>query len=274
MNCTSLLSLIPVSMLFALSVDHHGNTDFTDYIPAIPLSGTCDQSGFSSAMTGERFRKKNLILSEFDGKHEPGQWDIHQYNGEFAYSAGKNELTMDGSGGMNQHLTRRGIMIDPCRPYVIEADFIINEPDDAPVPNSFCINFNIAGKEGELDSLYCWSVNLDIAPGGSPHAGVMKTMGFVNGGFMEIRPSRKVVDWCRMRTTYHIVVQAGKNTDKRFMRHLVTVSVFEGRIMKEHFTTDYSTFSYQPGNDIPLRIGLNTHGADWTVKNLKVYYSR
>ncbi|MBE0674433.1 MAG: hypothetical protein IH591_07210 [Bacteroidales bacterium] len=215
--------------------------------------------------------KKNTILSEFDGRHKPRQWDIHQYNGEFPYSASKTGLTMDGSGGMNQHITRRGIMIDPDRPYVIELDFIIDEPDDAPVPNSFCVNINITGEERDLDSLFCWSMNLDISPAGSQPAGVMKTMGFVNGAFGEIKPSRKV-EWCRMRTTYHMIIQAGRWSNHRLMRNIVSVSVYEDRELKDSFTADYSTFPYQPANALPVRIGLNTHGANWTVKNLKIYY--
>ena len=216
-------------------------------------------------------RKKSIILSEFDGMCEPGQWDIHQYDGWFGYTVSKDELNMDGSGGRNQHITRRGIMIDPGRPYVIEVDFTIDEPDDAPGPNSFCVNFNIAGNEGELDSLSCWSVNLDIAPAGSMHAGVMKTMGFVNGRFREIKPSRKV-EWCRMRTTYQMVIQAGIKVNRRFMQHLVSVSVYQAKELKDGYTTDFSTHPYQPGTASPVRIGLNTHGVNWTVKNLKVYY--
>jgi hypothetical protein len=270
MNSTFILSLIPVSMLFMLHVD---KIDTMVSNVSVPAPGARSDLSYSSPAPGH-VRKRDIILLEFDCKHKPGRWDIHQYDGEFVYSAGKCRLSMDGSGGMNQHITRRGIMIDPNRPYVIEADFTINEPVDAPAPNSFCINFNIAGKEGELDSLFCWSMNLDISPEGSQHAGVMKTMGFVNGGFREIRSSRKVVDWCRMNTTYHIVIEAGKNADNRFLRNIVVVSVFEGREMKEHFTTDYSSFPYQPDNEMPVRIGLNTHGANWTVRNLKVYYSR
>jgi hypothetical protein len=267
---------IPVSLVlfswFLIQPVHHSNlTTSGSVISSRPGKGTKGTDLFSTVEVGSCRAKKNIILSEFDGRHNPGQWDIHQYNGEFPYSVAKNGLTMDGSGGMNQHITRRGIMIDPDRPYVIELDFIIDEPDDAPVPNSFCVNFNIAVEEGDLDSLFCWSMNLDISPAGSQHAGVMKTMGFVNGGFREIKPSRKV-EWCKMQTTYHMIILAGTWSDDRFMRHIVSVSIYEGKELKESFTTDYSTFPYQPANAMPVRIGLNTHGANWTVKNLKIYY--
>jgi len=265
------VSLVLFSWFLIQPVQHSNHANSGGVILARPGKGPKGTDFFSKADSASCRTKKKNILSEFDGRHKPGQWDIHQHNGEFVYSAGKNGLTMDGSGGMNQHITRRGIMIDPDRSYVIELDFIIDEPDDAPGPNSFCVNFNIAGEEGGLDSLFCWSMNLDIFPAGSQHAGVMKTMGFVNGGFREIKPSRKV-EWCRMRTRYRLIIQAGTWSDDRFMRNIVSVSVYEGGELKDSFTTDYSTFQYQPTTAIPVRIGLNTHGADWTVKNLKIYY--
>ena len=268
MNNAFILSLILLAIFFMLPVENNDTLVAPGSVSA--PEAKVDPSCSPLSPAAGHSRKKEIILLEFDGKHKPGQWDIHEYKGEFPYSAGKSELSMDGSDGMNRHITRRGIMIDPGKPYVIEADFTINEPVDAPVPNSFCINFNIAGEEDQLDSLFCWSMNLDISPEGSQHAGVMKTMGFVNGGFREIRPERKVVEWCRMNRAYHIVIEAGKNTDDRFLQHIVTVSVFEGSDLKEHFTTDYSTFPYQPDNSMPVRLGLNTHGADWTLRNLKV----
>lgn len=266
------VSLVLFSWFLIQPFQHSNLANSGGVISARPDKGTKGTDLFSTADSASCRTKKNTILSEFDGRHKPGQWDIHQYNGEFLYSAGKNGLKMDGSGGMNQHITRRGILIDPDRSYVIELDFIIDEPDDAPAPNSFCVNFNIAGEVGGLDSLFCWSMNLDIFPSGSQHAGVMKTMGFVNGAFREVRSLRKVVDWCRMKTTYHMIIQAGKQTDGLFLRNLVTVSVYEGKELKEHFITDFSYFPYQPDDSTPLRIGLNTHGAHWTVRNLNVFY--
>ena len=41
----------------------------------------------------------------------------------------------------------------------------------------------------------------------------------------------------------------------------------------EKFTVDYSSFPYQPDYTKKVRFGLNTHGANWILKNLKIYYS-
>ena len=215
--------------------------------------------------------KKQYILREFDGRHRPGSWDIHQYPGVFRYSCSRKELIMDGSQGQNQHITRRGILINPARPYAIEVEFMIDEPDDAPVPNSFCINFNIAGNDGELDSITCWAMNLDIAPTGKQPAGVMKTMGFVGGRYQQIKPSHPV-NWCRMRTFYTMILHVNKNSDGLYMRNKVAVRVYEGDECKDSFETDYSPFSYQVDYSNTVRIGLNTHGANWIVKNMKVCY--
>jgi hypothetical protein len=40
----------------------------------------------------------------------------------------------------------------------------------------------------------------------------------------------------------------------------------------EKFTVDYSSFPYQPDYTKKVRFGLNTHGANWILKNLKIYY--
>ena len=63
------------------------------------------------------------------------------------------------------------------------------------------------------------------------------------------------------------------NTDKQgqFKPKTLTVTVMEGDHERERFEVDYSPFPYQPDPGRPVRIGANTHGADWTMRNLKVY---
>ncbi len=45
----------------------------------------------------------------------------------------------------------------------------------------------------------------------------------------------------------------------------------EGDVRRERFEVDYSTFPYQPDFSQPVRIGVNTHGTDWSLRKLKVY---
>ena len=63
------------------------------------------------------------------------------------------------------------------------------------------------------------------------------------------------------------------NTDKQgqFKPKALTVTVIEGDQERERFEVDYSPFPCQPQPGKPVRIGANTHGADWTMRNLRVY---
>jgi hypothetical protein len=36
---------------------------------------------------------------------------------------------------------------------------------------------------------------------------------------------------------------------------------------------DYTTFPYQSDRRRAVRIGANTHGTDWTMRSLRVYYA-
>ncbi|MBN2477364.1 MAG: hypothetical protein JXB62_22355 [Pirellulales bacterium] len=209
-----------------------------------------------------------LVLEEFDGVHPNGQWDIHQFAGTFAYRVKPDALVMIDAGGANQHLTRRGLLLDPKRPYTIEALFTILEPPDAKAPNSFCLNFQVAGPEDDLKSLSCWSINVDVAPGKTPH-GVMKHMGFSDGRFREI--GQRQIDWSRAQVEYLLRVEVNTDRHGRYKFNTVTVTVQEGRRQRERFEVDYAPFPYQPDFSKPVRIGANTHGADWRLRNLKVF---
>ncbi len=226
----------------------------------------------NTAITADRgaegaAEKLPVVLEEFDGVHANGQWQIHQYPGTFEYEVKPDELRMVDRGGMNQHLTRRGLQVDPQGRYALEALFTIQEAAGAPAPNSFCLNFHIGGPEDSLESLSCWSINVDVFPRGSAK-GVMKYMGFVEGRFREI--GQRLLDWCQTETEYLLRVEVNTDLAGKLKFKTLTVTVLEGDVQRERFEVDYSPFPYQPDSSEPVRIGANTHGADWSLRNLKV----
>jgi hypothetical protein len=210
----------------------------------------------------------NLVLEEFDGAAPNGRWEIHQYPGTFEYHVRPGELVMVDKENKNQHLTRRGLTLDPTKRYALQTLFTINEPEGARPPNSFCLNFNIAGPEGSLESISCWSVNLTVQPVDGAR-GMMFYMGFVDGKFQNI--GRRTFDWCRMGTEYSFRVDVNSDLAGRTKLKTVTVTLKEGETVRERFEIDYSPFPYQPDLTQPVRVGVNSHGADWTMRQFKVY---
>src|SRR5260370_26604526 len=94
---------------------------------------------------------------------------------------------------LNQHLVREGAPIDPSRPYAIEGKFVIPTlGDDA---NSFCVNLNVAGPDGDVSNVNTWSLNVDLHQEGGA---VIKFMGFVKGRFTEIGQVEK--SWAQRGT--------------------------------------------------------------------------
>lgn len=209
-----------------------------------------------------------LVLEEFDGTHPNGKWEIHQYQGTFEYHVRQDALVMVDQRNANQHITRRGFQLDPQRRYAIEALFTIHERTAERGPNSFCLNFHVAGPVDALDSISCWAMNVDVAPGRDA-GGVMKYMGFVEGRFRQI--GQRKVDWASIGVEYLLRVEVNTDGRGQFKPKTLTVTVIEGDHERERFQVDYSPFPYQPDPDKPVRIGVNTHGADWTMRSLKVY---
>lgn len=216
-------------------------------------------------------RAMQLVLAEFDGRRPNGTWDVHQFPGSFPYQVNSDALIMTDCSGANQHLTRRGFRLDPKSRYIVQTRFTIREPADAKAPNSFCLNLNVAGEEGSLDSISCWSINLDVAPGTDPR-GAMKYMGFVDGRFRQI--GQRIVDWSRPDVEYLLRVEVNTDRAGRYKFKTLTVTVREGNKQRERFEVDYSPFPYQPDFSRPVRLGVNTHGADWAMRDLKVYARR
>ncbi len=208
------------------------------------------------------------VLEEFDGVHPNGAWEIHQYQGTFEYRVTPKALRMVDQRNANQHLTRRGLQLDPKRRYRIEARFTIHERTFERPPNSFCLNFHVAGPDDSFDSLSCWSMNVDVAP--RPRGGgVMKYMGFVDGRFRQI--GQRKVPWAAAGVEYLLRVDVNVDRAGRLKRNTLTVTVLEGDRRREHFEVDYSPFPYQPDFSRPVRVGVNTHGADWTMRDFSVY---
>jgi hypothetical protein len=104
-----------------------------------------------------------------------------------------------------------------------------------------------------------------VSPGG-----VMKHMGFVDGGFAEIGQTR--VAWAAQGTEYLLHVEVGRALDGGLDPDRVTVEVRERGVVVERFDVDYSTFPFQPDRRRPVRLGVNTHGTDWKLRSLRTYY--
>ena len=68
-----------------------------------------------------------------------------------------------------------------------------------------------------------------------------------------------------------VEVNRGAAGDQRLKA--VTATVFESGIELQRFEVDYSVHPYQPDPGRPVRIGANTHGTDWALRSLRVYYT-
>jgi type 1 glutamine amidotransferase len=207
------------------------------------------------------------VLVEFDGIAASGSWDIHQFAGSFPYDVSRDRLSMTDLGGQNQHVTRRGVTVDPKRPYAVEGLFTLLGP--AQGLDSFCFNLNLGGQDGDLSRIDTWSINVD-ALGGPPN-GTMKHMGFVNGVFAQI--GEHPAPWARKNVEYLLRVEVNRGAAGEHRPNTVTATVFEDGIELQRFEVDYSVHPYQPDPARPVRIGANAHGTDWALRSLRVYYT-
>jgi len=218
-----------------------------------------------------RSRPTTLVLEEFNGASPNGKWEPHQARGPFDCTVKPDALVMVDRKNANQHVTRRGFKLDPRRPYTIEALFTIHERTVEQAPNSFCLNFHVAGPIDSFDSLSCWAMNVDVSPKKNA-GGVMKHMGFVGGRFRQIGEHK--VAWASTGVEYLLRVEVNTDAAGRPKPKTITVTVMEGDKKRERFEVDYTPFPYQPNPAEPVRIGVNTHGADWTMRNLKVWTTK
>jgi type 1 glutamine amidotransferase len=209
-----------------------------------------------------------VILREFDGTSPNGVWE-RQAPSEptFKYAVGPNQLDMYYSSPFNQHLVRRGMAIDPRRPYAVEGKFTIPAPLSDIGSNSFCFNLNVAGPDGDLSNVNTWSLNVDLHRTGGA---VMKFMGFHDGKFSDLGEIE--TGWGAANTEYSFRVYVNADLDGQYQDNWVSAVVKKDDTELEKFTVNYSSFPYQPDRTKKVRFGLNTHGANWTLKNLKIYY--
>jgi type 1 glutamine amidotransferase len=221
---------------------------------------------------GERDSK--VVLEELDGTNQVGQWDAHGGSSDFSFEVHKDGLEMWDRGGANQHITRRGLLLDAMRPYSIDTLFLIrpDRPGAGLGFNSFCLNFAVQGEGGsasDLGQLFAHAMNLDVADGGAM-GGTMKHMGFVDGSFRQI--GQRTTECCRSGMEYRLRVDVNVDAAGSHRVGFVTVTLSEGALIHEHFTVDYRSFPWQPDRTKPLRVGANTHGADWVMRHFRVRY--
>ncbi len=211
---------------------------------------------------------EKVITIDADGVAPAGDWSAHEGPGDFTFDVTRDAIAMTDLGGANQHIVRRGVQVDIRRPYTIEGLFRVPAGDDGSALNSFCFNLNVAGDDDDLSPPSSWAINMDFASGGA--GAVMKHMGFVNGAFRSIGETQ--LPWAIKGTEYLLRVDVGTMDDNIFEPNQVTASVFDRGVLQQRVSIDYTTFPYQPMRSEPQRIGTNTHGTNWTLRSLRVYY--
>ena len=239
-----------------------------------------------------------LIFSSFDGISDAGDWrkqygweyfpscnwerwhfDAHKNEGEMIVDGGYGDCPPEGN---NQHVVRYDKTVDHRKPYTIECDFVI-EPTFVSLVNSFCINFNIQKGMSRDSMLNCWSLNLDIHDRTTGKYTV-KEMGFADsvwnedakqfesGRFTEMLPSHTGTGALMSPEINHFRVEVNRRIDGKIANKWVTFTWKDKSGIRLHFETDYGKFPYQPDERLPAKIGLNTHGTNWTVRNMIVKY--
>lgn len=249
----------------------HTKESYTETNFLSHMAGGIEWAGGRFSLTGVPDRSI-VILEEFDAVHPPGIWDIHHHPSSFRYEVRKDALRMldqtVGYASPNQHLTRRKLPIDSSRPYVVESKVIINVNGTEPDPSSFCYNINIGGPDGDLGPISTWSIPIDYHHQWPPS--VMKFMGFSNGVFAQI--GERPLPWCEQNVEYEYRLSVNATLAGKFKPKTVALTVRQAGVLKESADVDYAAFPYQPGNGAPVRLGVNTHGGNWMLRNLRVYY--
>ncbi|MEE9354397.1 MAG: ThuA domain-containing protein [Methylococcaceae bacterium] len=212
----------------------------------------------------EGFVDDSVILEEFIGTTEPGQWTIQQpYNGSYQYTASLNDLELTGvEPGPNQHLVREGITINSSLPYTVQTKFKILNYGGV---KSFAVNF-LQDNQPASEPINSWSLNLDL------QGPTIKYMGFVNGSFDLIGDRQAPWAVQNQEYIYKIDVNRRLNGDISPKWVTATISKPDGTIM-DTFEVDYSKFRWQPKLNEPAKFGLNSHFASWIASDLRIFYS-
>jgi len=213
--------------------------------------------------------QSGLLVDEFDGETEPGAWSrMEPRDNDFPFEVTRDSLTLSLSGTSNQHLVRDGLLIDPTRAYVVAATFEILAPTP-PGATSFCINFNQAGGEGDHSPVTTMALNLDIA-GEGQQGGIIKYMGFVDGVFATI--GQREVPWGEVGVEYDYRIEVNRRSDGTHEDGWVHAAIGRGAESLVDFEQDFSSFPYQVAAGEAVRVGLNSHGANWRVRAFQVGY--
>jgi hypothetical protein len=216
-----------------------------------------------------------LVLEEFDGVHAAGRWDAHYHEGSeesFDYGVRPDALLMLDKANHNQHVTRRGFLLDPKSQYAVAASFIVKRAQRT--PNSFCLNLSIAGDDGAYGPISCWAINVSVEPPpGRERGGVSFNMGFFEGKFRRVGDAAQQ-DWSTFDTEYTMRAEVNTDASGGYRLGYVRVSVWEGDKLIHRRQADYAQHPYQPDLAKPVRIGVNSRGGNWTMRNFKVYSDR
>jgi hypothetical protein len=207
----------------------------------------------------------DLVVSELDGVEPVGTWSRLQAPSDFPFTVEPGSMFMDDVTGANQHVVRDGVTLDADRPYAMEALFRIAPGNDG--LNSFCFDLNLDAAEVKEDRIDTWAMNVDLGP--APGSGTMKHMGFVDGAFAQI--GETLIGWGVKDTEYLLRAEVNVDDAGAAAPGVVTTTVLHDGIQVERFAVDYASFPYQPPAG-PVQIGVNTHGTDWWMRSLRVYY--
>jgi len=277
--------------------------------------------GFLSALFAPNITllpAQETIVEEFNGA-APGIWEKHAggYLGDhFTYSADHDMLQLQHATGAassdsedrdaraNHHLTRKGLRIDPNRPYEIDVEFRFRDrPGFEFGVESFCINVLVQTNPGNLDgepsghddtgkTLEAWSLNVDTI-----NRGIMKRMGFVDeltpdsnraygplvsghrtSSFTQYDGNIDLPDgyfsrgamrnkWYRFRVRVH------ERQDSSVRRGWLHYTLWDNEgIQRADGETDHNRHAFKPRWDNYATIGLNSHFAHWDARNLRVAY--
>lgn len=227
-------------------------------------------AGYAKNPVTRRTDGDAIIIKEFDGLSPNGVWERMEPSPDFDYSMNIAELAMKDSTAisqLNRHLVRRGVSIDPKRPYAIEGKFVIPGPLNPRKPYSFCVNVNVAGPDGDTAKVNCWSLNVHLLGNGKS---LTRFMGFVDGGFAQIGEIAN--GWGDPDTEYNFRIYVNADLHGLHQDKMMSMEVTRSGRALEKFQVDYSAFPYQPDYTKNVRLGVNGHGTAWMLRDLKVYY--
>ena len=204
-----------------------------------------------------------IIVDEFYNGNAVGSWVVQQAStSTFSYSVTPEKITMIG-GPDNQNLTRLNTAINPNRAYSMYSKFKIKTNGGI---QSYAMHF-LQDDQATSDQINSWTLNLDLAGGGQ-----VKHMGFNNGSFFAI--GGHPATWAQANKEYIFQIDVNRRKNGSFSPNWVTgkISTLFGTVL-DHFEVDYSNFPWQPDLTGTVRIGLNSHRADWEARDLIVWYT-